>query len=175
MADSDVWPEWMPRPQQEGFSIQPVDTRLTSEMEIGSVVRVEFNTDMQIASCTLALDRLEAAWFEAFEQTLQNQGAKWFRFPLWISGEIQYRLVRMRERPKLNRTSGLTSWYALSLDVADRELMSRDLTEALLHYSPDEIVDMANRLHPILHVQAPGLSLVPADFWPLSGVEYPAA
>lgn len=161
-----VWPDWMPRPEQDGFTIQPVDTRVRSDMEIGSVLRVEFDTDAQTATASLVLDQMQAAWLEAFEQRLLSQGAQWFRFPLWIAGRVQYQLVRMRERPKFSRTQGLYSTYALSLDVAGRDLMSADMAEALLYFNPAQLIDLSDRLHVILHVDAPGVSLIPGDFWP---------
>lgn len=36
-------------------------------MEVGTVIRSEFDTDEQEATCSLLLDQFQAAWFEAFE------------------------------------------------------------------------------------------------------------
>ncbi len=164
MADEYYrWPDWMPRPQQDGFKLEPVDTRTSSDMEIGSVIREEFHTDQLVASGKLLLDRVQAAWFEGFEQRLLHQGVRWFYFPLWVSGEIQYRLVRMQKRSCLGQTQGLDSLYAVTLEVENRELLDDELLELLLYYTPEEICWAAGRLHVILHVEAPGVTRIPAD------------
>lgn len=163
MADEFRWPDWMPAPQQDGFKVEPVDTRTTSDMEIGSVIREEFRTDQQVASGKLVLNQVQAAWFEGFEQRLLHQGSRWFQFPLWISGEIQYRLVRMQKRSYLGQVNGLHSVYAVTLDVESRDLLDDELLELLLYYSPEEIVWAADRLHVILHGEAPGVTRIPAD------------
>lgn len=163
MADEFRWPAWMPAPQQDGFKVEPVDTRTTSDMEIGSVIREEFRTDQQVASGKLVLNQVQAAWFEGFEQRLLHQGTRWFFFPLWIAGEIQYQRVRMQKRSYLGQTAGLDSIYAVTLEVERRDLLDDELLELLLYYSPEEICWAAGRLHVILHVEAPDVTRIPAD------------
>lgn len=114
------WPSWMPAPQQDSFSIQPEDRRLTSETEAGSIIRYQFDTDVNIAECTLILNRVQAAWFEQFERNILRQGTIWFDFPLWIGGEIAYESCRFKTRPKAGNLIGLHTTYTFSLYVSKR-------------------------------------------------------
>ena len=45
----------MPKPQMNGYGIQPVDRRIKTDMEIGGVYRAEFDTDENECSCSLVL------------------------------------------------------------------------------------------------------------------------
>lgn len=115
-----TWPKWMPAPQQDSFSIQPEDRRLTSETEAGSIIRYQFDSDVNVAECTLILNRTQAAWFELFERDMVRQGTVWFDFPLWIGGEIAYESCRFKTRPKAGNLIGLHTTYTFSLYVSKR-------------------------------------------------------
>ncbi len=115
-----VYPDWMPAPQQDSFSIQPEDRRLTSETEAGSIVRYQFDTDVNIAECTIILNRVQAAWFERFERDLLKHGTVWFNFPLWIGGELVWESCRFKTRPKAGSLIGLHTTYTFSLYVSKR-------------------------------------------------------
>ena len=118
------WPEWMPAPQQDSFSIQPEDRRLTSETEAGSIVRYQFGTDVNVADCTLILNRVQSAWFEQFERSVLRQGSVWFDFPLWIGGEVVYESCRFKTRPKAGSLIGLHTTYTFSLYVSKRSQLA---------------------------------------------------
>ena len=126
----NFWPDWMPAPQQDSFSIQPEDRRLTSETEAGSIIRYQFDTDVNVAECTLILNRIQAAWFEQFERDVLKQGSVWFDFPLWIGGEVVYESCRFKTRPKAGSLIGLHTTYNFSLYVSKRSHL--DLPQCLM-------------------------------------------
>lgn len=139
--DSDYifWPDWMPAPQQDSFSIQPEDRRLTSETEAGAIIRKQFDTDMLVADCTLILNRTQAAWFEVFELNVLRQGTVWFDFPLWIGGEVVYEKCRFKTRPKAGNLIGLHTTYTFQLHVSKRTQLAFDsdcLMELLACWPP---------------------------------------
>ncbi len=138
MASQIFWPEWMPAPQQDSFSLQPEDRRLTSETEAGSIIRYQFDTDVNVAECTLILNRTQAAWFELFERDLLRQGTVWFDFPLWIGGEVVYEKCRFKTRPKAGSLIGLHTTYTFSLYVSKRSQLAfpKCLTEVFLCWPP---------------------------------------
>ena len=151
--DRYAWPEWMPAPQQDSFSIQPEDRRQTSETEAGSIIRYQFDTDINVADCTLILNRIQAAWFEAFERDVMRQGTVWFDFPLWIGGDIVYETCRFKTRPKAGNLIGLHTTYTFSLYVSKRsDLMPECVTEFLYCYAPKDICFMRRALDEALRV-----------------------
>lgn len=166
LEDRFVWPEWMPKPQVNGYGIQPVDRRTKTDMEVGGVYRAEFDTDECDCSCSLVLNRDESAWFEAFERDVLKQGAVWFEMPLWVGGAVEPYVVRMKERPKAGNLIGLHTTYTLSLDVKKRDLMSADEAEALLWYKPSDIRLYDSLLQFILHVKMPGFTVFDFPLFP---------
>ena len=152
-----TWPKWMPAPQQDSFSIQPEDRRLTSETEAGAIIRYQFDTDVNVADCTLILNQVQSAWLEAFERNLLRQGTVWFEFPLWIGGEIVREKCRFKSRPKAGSLIGLHTTYTFSLYVSKRSsLLSDETLLALSEYGIDwlstpEAALMADMLHCTVH------------------------
>lgn len=167
MASMITWPSWMPAPQQDSFSIQPEDRRLTSETEAGAIVRYQFDTDVNVADCTLILNRDQAAWFEAFERDVLMQGSVWFDFPLWIGGDVVREKCRFKTRPKAGNLIGLHTTYSFSLYVSKRSSSVDGRYAALrMIFDDEQILYITNKLHHILHVQSPGLTILP-DEWRL--------
>ena len=140
MAETFItWPAWMPAPQQDSFSIQPEDRRLISETEVGSIIRRQFDADVNVAECTLILSRPQAAWLEVFERGILRQGTVWFDFPLWIGGEIVREKCRFKTRPKAGNLIGLYTTYTFSLYVSKRSHIAFDfdcLMELLACWPP---------------------------------------
>lgn len=136
-SDYAIWPSWMPAPQQDSFSIQPEDRRLTSETEAGSIIRKQFDTDVNIADCTIILNRIQAAWFELFERDILAQGSVWFEFPLWIGGEVVREKCRFKTRPKAGSLIGLHTTYTFQLYVSKRTFAIPDcLAKAFVCWPP---------------------------------------
>lgn len=167
MPSTIVWPDWMPAPQQDSFSIQPEDRRLTSETEAGNIIRYQFDTDINVADCTLILNSVQSSWFEAFERDVLSQGSVWFDFPLWIGGEIAYESCRFKTRPKAGSLIGLHTTYTFSLYVSKRNsLMNGRIAALLCLFELEDVVYIRNKLHHILHVQSPGLTVLPKEWRP---------
>jgi len=144
MGDYIKWPRWMPAPQQDSFSIQPEDRRLSTETETGSIIRYQFDSDVNVADCTLILNRTQAAWFEFFERDMVRQGTVWFDFPLWIGGEIAYESCRFKTRPKAGSLIGLHTTYTFSLYVSKRSQLAFPpcIAELLVCYPPCFFVEL---------------------------------
>lgn len=162
MAKTDMicWPEWMPRPQRSGYSYGPADRRKKTDMEVGSISRVEFCSDETTCDCTLILDRLQSTWFESFERTVLRQGTRWFRMPLQFGGCIDMQTVRFSTRPKAGELIGQHTTYTFTLEVECRELAweSDVIAEILLCLTFEELNEMlrnfedATKLMPNWHV-----------------------
>lgn len=116
------WPEWMPKPLQSGFSMQPEDRR-TASSTVGTSFQQGFGGDVCVAEVSLTLNRAQAAWLEQFERDTARQGAVWFDFPLWHGGEVHWEKCRFKTRPKLGSVNGLYSSFSFSLYVWKRSDM----------------------------------------------------
>lgn len=136
------WPDWMPKPQQPDYTYTPVDRRTKTDMEVGSILRVNFDTDETTLDCVLILNAVQAQWFEQFERNLLHQGAQWFRMPIQIAGCIEWHTVRFASRPKAGSLIGVThTTYTLRLDVDKRNLkLCPDVIELLVCISPQDIL-----------------------------------
>ena len=160
-----VWPKWMPAPQKSGYVAAPVDRRTKTDMEIGARLRTEFDTDESTATCKLTLSDFEAGWLETFEHKVLAQGAIWIKMPIWSAGRVSQHVVRFKDRPKLTGLVGLHGTYEFTLDIAERNLLSRDYAEVLIDYSPELLMLFSERLHHVLHVEMPGATTLPETSW----------
>lgn len=146
MAKTDLicWPDWMPKPQRSGYSYSPVDRRKKTDMEVGSISRVEFDADETTCDCSLILDRKQASWFESFERGVLRQGSRWFRMPLQFGGCIAMQTVRFSTRPKASELIGLHTTYTFTLEIECRELPLKNdfLAEIMLCLSFEELYEM---------------------------------
>lgn len=161
-----IWPDWMPKPQVNGYGIQPVDRRTKTDMEIGGVYRVEFNTDECTCQCSLILSQDQAAWFETFERDLLKQGSVWFELPLWVGGNIERHVVRMKDRSSAGKLIGHHTTYTLLLDVRERNLMSEDDAEGLLEYPPGQMRKFDDALNHIVNVMMQEFTLLSFPLFP---------
>lgn len=149
MATSDEvlrWPDWMPRPQISGYGYEPVDRRTRTDMEVGAVLRVNFDTDETTVTCTLICDTYQAAWFETFERGTLRQGSRWFQVPLQTGGAINWHTARLAARPKAQQLMGVFhTAYQLQLELEQRELeMCEELAALLACLAPDDLLDAAD-------------------------------
>lgn len=114
------WPEWMPVPQMNGYTVQAEDRRTKPDFGVFGELIDEFGMEEGTIECTLVLDQVQTAWIESFEQELLVQGAEWFEMPLLSGRKLTWHKVRMRERPALNNLIGCQYTCAdLKLEVDD--------------------------------------------------------
>lgn len=144
MAETlNCWPDWMPKAQQSGYSYNPVDRRTKTEMEVGTVLRVNFDSDENTLTCKLILNRLQSQWFEVFESHIQNHGAKWFRMPIQIAGCIVWHTVRFATRPKATIYAPHYTQYDFTLDIWQRNFtLCPGVAEFLICHTQEELISV---------------------------------
>lgn len=165
MAENIIrWPDWMPKPQRASYSYEVTDRRSRTDMEVGSIVRVEYDTDENRLTCTLTCNKLQSAWFEMFERDVLAQGSRWFEMPLQTEGRIEWHTVRFSARPKASLTGASHTSYSLTLDVEKRpDAMCPELVELLVCVSPTDLCCAAENLRHVMHDIIPSISL--PDYW----------
>lgn len=138
----DFWPDWMPAPQ-DTLSFQIEDLRETTETEVGAIIRPQFRTDVLVADCTLVLNRMQSAWFEAFERFANHEGF-WFHFPLWYGGDVRIGLCTFKDRLKWT-VEAFTTTYKFNLLVKERSLMLTPCAFEMLEcWTPVEVAALAS-------------------------------
>ena len=132
------WPDgWMPAPQEDSWSFQPEDLREATETEVGAIIRPQFDSDILTADCTLVLNRMQSAWFEAFEKAMNHESC-WFIFPIWYGGCLRDGMVMFKDRPKWT-VEAMTTTYKFSVLVQKRSLeFDPCIMEMLWCWTPDE-------------------------------------
>lgn len=157
------WPDWMPLAQQSGYGYEPADRRTRTDTEVGSILRVNFDTDETTLNCTLVLNTFQAAWLEAFERGALHQGAQWFEMPIQTGGCIEWHTVRFASRPKVAGVNALYTTYTLQLDLEKRELaMGDELAELLVCVAPEDLIEAVDTVKAFVGA-LPALRV--PDFW----------
>lgn len=178
MAETNlpVWPAWVKCALTDGYSVEVQDRRVVTEMDVGSQMRVEFDTDESRAECTLFLEPLAANWLEAFERSLLAQGSQWFLFPLWVGGRVVRHQARFQTRPRLEEKAGPYTVYNFTLDIGRRVGLMEDwLCLLLLIYDPDLLTRLCGRINYITHVRGRKITAAPANIWTAGASEWEAA
>ena len=135
------WPASLPAPQAS-LTYEPEDVRISTDMEVGQIVRKQFDTDVVRADCELILSPAQAATFEAFEAGACH-ALRWFSMPLWLAGELQEGTCQILERPKWS-PAGLQTRYRFSVLVSEREISLDACTIDLLqHWTEREAIRTA--------------------------------
>ena len=139
------WPEWMPKPQRTGYGYEVTDRTQNTDMEIGGISRVEFDTDETTITCSMILcNRLELEFYEAFERDCLRQGTRWFQMPIWMTGKIEWYTCRFVCRPKVGGLIGCGyATVTMKLKIERRELLDPDIVEVLMIFGPDGLQQIA--------------------------------
>ena len=154
------WPEWMPVPLRDGYSVKPVDRTLRTEMEIGSVKRVLYDTDETHVALSFCLSREQHLWFQGFEREMLCHGTRWFELPLLIGEGVEYYKVQIIGRPEFGRFFGYPErcFATFTVQIEKRKLLDGEVAEVLMVLSPSEIRILSNTLHLVLHTEMPGVT-----------------
>lgn len=134
------WPCWMPKPLQDGYNYEPTDRRSRTDMEVGGVIRVNYDTDETTVSCSLVCNVTQSQWFEVFERSILRQGSSWFQMPIQAGNCVTWHKARFASRPKVAVKAPRYTIYELKLDLWKRELLMCDeVAELLICLTPEEL------------------------------------
>lgn len=161
MEELFEWPQWLRIPRKSDYSYEPVDRAVSTEMDIGTVKRVEFTTDETIVNCALLLNPLELRFFETFERDLLRQGCTWFTMPLLLGGRVEKYKARFKGRPKIGNLQGLYATVSFVLEIEKRSLLDPGMARLLLLLAePEAFPAISDDLHCLLHREMPGLTTI---------------
>jgi hypothetical protein len=155
----------MPIPIKNNYSYELSDRTIESQMDIGSIRRVEFDTDETFISCNLILcNRLQLEWFEKFERDCLRQGTKWFKMPIYMSGHVDWYMVQLQGRPKFGNLIGIThTTVTIKLRIEKRDLLDDDIFEIITIFGPSVLSVVAKDIRQWQMLS--GVTNIPADMW----------
>ena len=111
------YPNGMPLPSVDGFSIKRVENRFRSETSAGKRVTRQYLSREFDASCTLLLTDAEAGTFEHFVQHKLAGGSLPFEFPVWYAGHVEWRTAVFVNIPEASSLEAGHVEYSLKLKV----------------------------------------------------------
>jgi hypothetical protein len=153
-----VWPETLPPPRVEGYSLSPRPSLLRTEMETGAARH-------RLRSLT-AHYQVQAEWrfsqdgfaiFDAWWALNTRMGEQWFVLPLAVPLEVQAVEARFLAPWQAELLPAQRWRVAAQLEIRDLQRLTADELAVASVYG-DAAMALAERLHHWLHEQMPQMT-----------------
>lgn len=161
-----VWPETLPPPRVEGYSLSPRPSLLRTEMETGAARH-------RLRSLT-AHYQVQAEWrfsqdgfaiFDAWWALNTRMGEQWFVLPLAVPLDVQAVEARFLAPWQAELLPAQRWRVAAQLEIRDLQRLTADELAVASVYG-DAAMALAERLHHWLHEQMPQMTAGPSGFAP---------
>jgi len=161
-----VWPETLPPPRVEGYSLSPRPSLLRTEMETGAARH-------RLRSLT-AHYQVQAEWrfsqdgfaiFDAWWALNTRMGEQWFVLPLAVPLEVQAVEARFLAPWQAELLPAQRWRVAAQLEIRDLQRLTADELAVASVYG-DAAMALADRLHHWLHEQMPQMTAGPSGVTP---------
>ena len=161
-----VWPETLPPPRVEGYSLSPQPSLLRTEMETGAARH-------RLRSLT-AHYQVQAEWrfsqdgfaiFDAWWALNTRMGEQWFVLPLAVPLEVQAVEARFLAPWQAELLPAQRWRVAAQLEIRDLQRLTADELAVASVYG-DAAMALAERLHHWLHEQMPQMTAGPSGVTP---------
>jgi len=161
-----VWPETLPPPRVEGYSLSPRPSLLRTEMETGAARH-------RLRSLT-AHYQVQAEWrfsqdgfaiFDAWWALNTRMGEQWFVLPLAVPLEVQAVEARFLAPWQAELLPAQRWRVAAQLEIRDLQRLTADELAVASVYG-DAAMALADRLHHWLHEQLPQMTAGPSGVTP---------
>ena len=161
-----VWPETLPPPRVEGYSLSPLPSLLRTEMETGAARH-------RLRSLT-AHYQVQAEWrfsqdgfaiFDAWWALNTRMGEQWFVLPLAVPLEVQAVEARFLAPWQAELLPAQRWRVTAQLEIRDLQRLTADELAVASFYG-DAAMALADRLHHWLHEQMPQMTAGPSGVTP---------
>ncbi len=161
-----VWPETLPPPRVEGYSLSPRPSLLRTEMETGAARH-------RLRSLT-AHYQVQAEWrfsqdgfaiFDAWWALNTRMGEQWFVLPLAVPLEVQAVEARFLAPWQAELLPAQRWRVAAQMEIRDLQRLTADELAVASVYG-DAAMALADRLHHWLHEQMPQMTAGPSGVTP---------
>ena len=156
-----VWPETLPPPRVEGYSLSPRPSLLRTEMETGAARhRLRSLTAHYQVQAEWRFSEFQFAVFDAWWALDTRLGEQWFVLPLAVPLDVQAVEARFLA-PWQAELQPARRWrVAAQLEIRNLQRLTAEELEAASVYGDAEMA-LVDRLHRWLHEQMGGLSTPP--------------
>lgn len=160
------WPETLPPPRVDGYSLSPRPSLLRTEMETGAARH-------RLRSLT-AHYQVQAEWrfsqdgfaiFDAWWALNTRMGEQWFVLPLAVPLEVQAVEARFLAPWQAELLPAQRWRVAAQLEIRDLQRLTADELAVASVYG-DAAMALAERLHHWLHEQMPQMTAGPSGVTP---------
>lgn len=153
-----VWPETLPPPRVEGYSLSPRPSLLRTEMETGAARhRLRSLTAHYQVQAEWRFSEFQFAVFDAWWALNTRLGEQWFVLPLAVPLDVQAVEARFLAPWQAELQPARRWQVAAQLEIRNLQRLTAEELEAASVYGDAEMA-LADRLHRWLHEQMGALS-----------------
>ncbi len=148
-----TWPTTLPLPTVQGYSVQPGDTILRTDMESGLArQRRKFTNVPTKVSVRWIMRRDQYAVFEGWYRWSAKEGASWFSITLLGGLGLQEQDARFTRQFSARLLAGGTLWEVTSeLEIRERPVLTEDAMAIVLTNSVQDLFLTTTALHTLIH------------------------
>lgn len=158
-----VWPETLPPPRVEGYSLSPRPSLLRTEMETGAARhRLRSLTAHYQVQAEWRFSEFQFAIFDAWWALNTRLGEQWFVLPLAVPLDVQAVEARFLAPWQAELLPAKRWRVAAQLEIRNLQRLTAEELEAASIYGDVEMA-LADRLHRWLHEQM-GMPSTPPYF-----------
>jgi hypothetical protein len=148
-----VWPETLPPPRVEGYSLSPRPSLLRTEMETGAARhRLRSLTAHYQVQAEWRFSEFQFAVFDAWWALNTRLGEQWFVLPLAVPLDVQAVEARFLAPWQAELLPAKRWRVAAQLEIRNLQRLTAEELEAASIYGDVEMA-LADRLHRWLHEQ----------------------
>ncbi len=148
-----VWPETLPPPRVEGYSLSPRPSLLRTEMETGAARhRLRSLTAHYQVQAEWRFSEFQFAVFDAWWTLITRLGEQWFVLPLAVPLDVQAVEARFLDPWQAELLPARRWRVAAQMEIRNLQRLTAEELEAASIYGDVEMA-LAERLHRWLHEQ----------------------
>ena len=152
-----TWPVTLPMPTVQGYSVQPGEAILRTEMDAGLArQRRRFTNVPTRVQVRWIMRRDQYAIFEGWYRWKAREGANWFYITLLGGLGLLEQEARFTRQFTSQLIAGGTLWEITSeLEIRERPVIDEGLLTLLLEEDANGILIVGNSLHVLVHQTLP--------------------
>jgi len=154
---SIIWPQTLPLPTVQGYSVQPGEAILRTEMDAGLArQRRRFTNVPTKVQVRWIMRRDQYAVFEGWYRWKAREGANWFYVTLLGGLGLLEQEARFTRQFTSQLVAGGTLWEVTSeLEIRERPVLDEGLLNLLLDENPQGLLLVCNQFHQHIHQTMP--------------------
>lgn len=151
-----IFPEKLPYPTTEGYTIKPGEAIVRTDMEAGPArQRRRYEQTPSKISVRWVMNREQFSLFEAWYKYYAKEGAEWFVITLLGGLGLLKQEARFTQQFEAKLLNGYLWEITSELEVRDRPTLSDGALAILLDNDYEKLANAVDRLHYFIHTEYP--------------------